>query len=350
MEKERNNFFLDTVVKEDCDYILKKVKTNKLKNSKVLILGGNGFIATYIQAVLVSINCNITSVSLNKPKGLFKAIYKKNKIKFIQMDLTNEKKFQKLLKNKYDFIFHCASYGQPKKWQYNQLSTINLNTNTLKFILDHSVKYKSRVLYLSSAAVYETTKNQKTINESSPLGIGKFTGEIIYANSKIIGEQLCKMYKKKYKIPVYIIRLAHTFGPGQDFKDPRFIPQVLRRALLEKKIYIYDKGKSIRTWGYIADMTIMLLNIIQYGKSLTYNVSGKNHKSFFEIAKSISKFFSNMSVKIKKKKLSFTSPKPSVLKISSKKYHQEFINTDQVNLLSALSKMIYYNKQWQKLN
>jgi hypothetical protein len=41
MEKERNNFFLDTVVKEDCDYILKKVKTNKLKNSKVLILGGN---------------------------------------------------------------------------------------------------------------------------------------------------------------------------------------------------------------------------------------------------------------------------------------------------------------------
>ena len=345
-----NNLIEDNVVREDCNYILKKTNLNKFKNSKILILGGNGFIATYIQAVLGLIKCEITSISLSKPKGLFKSIYKKHKIRFIQMDLTNEKKFKQLIKKKFDFIFHCASYGQPKKWQGNELKTVNLNINLLKLILEHSVKYKSRILYLSSAAIYEIPKNKKIINENSTLGMGKFPGEIMYANSKIIGEQLCKMYKKKYNLPIYIARPAHTYGPGQDFKDQRFIPQIIKRALSEKKIYIYNNGKSVRTWGYIADIIIMLLNIVQYGKSLTYNVSGKNHKSFYEITKFISKIFNNMPVKIKHQKLNYVNPKTTELKISSKKYDLEFKNKTQVNFLDGLRKLIRWNKEWQKLN
>ena len=266
------------------------------------------------------------------------------------MDLTNEKKFKQLIKKKFDFIFHCASYGQPKKWQGNELKTANLNINLLKLILEHSVKYKSRILYLSSASIYEIPKNKKIINENSSLGMGKFPGEIMYVSSKIIGEQLCKIYKKKYNLPIYIVRPAHIYGPGQDFKDQRFIPQILKRALSEKKIYIYNNGKSVRTWGYIADTTIMLLNIIQYGKSLTYNVSGKNHKSFYEITKFISKIFNNMPVKIKHQKLNYVNPIITELKISSKKYDLEFKNKTQVNFLDGLRKLIYWNKEWQKLN
>ena len=347
---ESNNFIKDNIVKEDCKYILKKINLNKLKNSKVLILGGNSFIATYMQAILGLINCKITSISLNKPKGLFKSIYKKYKIKFIQMDLTNGKKLNKILNKKFDYIFHCASYGQPKKWENNESKTIYLNINLVKKILEHSVKNKSRILYLSSAAVYKIPKDKKIVNENSSLDVGKFPGEIIYANSKIIGEQLCKIYKKKYNLPIYIVRPAHTYGPGQDFKDHRFIPQILKRALTEKKIYLLNNGKSVRTWAYIADIIIMLFNIVQYGKSLTYNVSGKNHKSFYEIAKYISKILNKMSVKIKNKKINYVNPKQTVLKVSSAKYDQEFKDKKKINILNGLKKLTIWNKEWQKLN
>ena len=113
---------------------------------------------------------------------------------------------------------------------------------------------------------------------------------MIYANSKIIGEKLCEYYNKKNKIPVYVVRPAHTYGPGQNFKDPRVIPQLLKRVIVEKKIYLYDSGKTVRTWCYISDLIIMLFNIIIKGKSLTYNVSGNDHLSIFQIAKTISKF------------------------------------------------------------
>jgi len=338
------------ILEDDCKYILDNVKLNKFRNAKILILGGNSFIASYIQATLVQTKCKIVSASLNKPKGIFKEIYKNNKIQFIKVNLNDDKKVQKILNKKFDFIFHCATYGQPKKWSGNELSTINLNINLLKLILNHSVKYRSRILYLSSAAVYKIPKKDLIIKENSPLGVGMFSNETIYINSKIIGEELCRFYKKKYKIPVYIVRPAHTYGPGQDFKDPRVIPQILKRAFLEKKIYIYGQGKSVRTWGYIADITIMILNIIQYGKSLTYNVSGKDHKSIREITKIISKLFNNKSIIIKNNNLNYTNSKNTILKISSKKYNLEFNNKVQTKFINGMNKLIQWNRIWQKLN
>ena len=144
---------------------------------------------------------------------------------------------------------------------------------------------------MSSAAVYELPIKNELINENSKLSVGSFDSEIVYANSKIIGEQLCRIYKEKFKIPVYIVRPAHTYGPGQNFKDPRIIPQLIKRAILSKYIFLLNKGNSVRTWGYISDITAMILNIIQFGKSSTYNVSGSDYKSILEIAKTISKIF-----------------------------------------------------------
>jgi len=339
---------LDEIVAKDCREIIENTKLSKIKNKKILVLGGNSFIGNYLQAVLSQINCQIVSVSLNKPKSIIKGI-KKN-FKFIKADLNDEKKTKKILKNKFDFIFHLATYGQPKKWSHNELSTINLNINLLKNVLDHSVKYKSRILYMSSAAVYKLPKKKKLIEENSKLSIGSFDGEIIYANSKIIGEQLCRIYKKKFKIPVYVVRVAHTYGPGQNFKDPRIIPQLIKRAAVNKNIFLFDKGKSIRTWGYISDITVMLLNIIQFGKSYIYNVSGSDHKSIIQVAKIISKFFNNKKIIFKKKKLNYVNLKPSILKISSKKYHLEFKKKFKTNFIDGIRKTIYWNNIWQKLN
>ena len=157
----------DNIVEEDLKFILKNVNLRQFKNSNILILGGNSFLATYIQATLDYANkkglkCNITSLSLNNPKGLFNEIYKKSRrIKFIKMDINNEKNIKKVLKKKFKFIFHCATYGQPKKWDNNQFSTINLSTNILKIILDYSLKNKSKILYFSSADVYSSNKKKK---------------------------------------------------------------------------------------------------------------------------------------------------------------------------------------------
>jgi UDP-glucuronate decarboxylase len=338
---------LDLIVKQDCEKIIESIKTNKFKKKKILILGGNSFLASYIQAVLSFVDCKIFSVSLKKKNNILKKIDKKN-FKFFQADLNDEKKINKILKKKFDFIFHFASYGQPKKWKLNELSTINLNVNLLKNILNHSVKYRSKVLYLSSAAVYKIPKKNKLVDENSALTVGQFDSEIIYANSKIIGEQLCRIYREKYRIPVYIVRPAHTYGPGQNYNDPRIIPQLIKRARYNKNIFLFDRGRSIRTWGYVADISMMILNIVQFGKSMIYNVSGNDHKSIINVAKVISKLSDNKKILLKDKKLNYTNSKYTILKISSKKYNLEFKNKFKTNFIDGIKRTIRWNLLCQK--
>ena len=335
--------FMDKIFKEDCEYILKNINIKKFKNSKILVLGANGFFATYLQGVLSSVKCDITSLSLSKPRGLFKKIYKNSNIKFIKLNLDDLKKFNIIANKKFDYIFHCATYGQPKKWNGNEWSTINLNVNVLKSILDNSIKFRSKILYLSSASVYKLPKNNKIINESSELGLGTFFNEMIYASSKIVGEKLCEYYRNKYKSQVYIARPAHTYGPGQDFNDPRVIPQLIKRAIKEKRIYMFDSGKTVRTWCYIADVTIMLLNIITNGKSLIYNVGGNDYLSIYKIAQIISKSRDNIPIQIKNKNLKFTNSKPSKLKISSNKYKKEFQNKAHISFYDGIDRLIKWN-------
>ena len=342
---------VDQIFSEDCKHIIKNTNLKKIKNTKVLILGSNGFFATYIQAILLIQKCKITSISLNNPRGIFKNLHDNNKINFLKLDLNNESKLKKILKRKFDYIFHCATYGQPQKWENNIFDTINLNTKILKLILEHSVKFKSRVLYLSSAAVYKVSEINDKKKEDSPLSIGNFFSENVYSASKILGEKLCEFYKLKYKIPVFVARPAHTFGPGQDYNiDQRVLPQLVKRALTEKKIYIHDKGKTVRTWTYISDVTIMLLNIVQRGNSLIYNVCGKDSKSIYEIAKTISNLEKIKKVEIKKKRLAFTNENHNKLVLSSEKYDKEFNKIFYIKFTEGLKRFIKWNKEWQKSN
>ena len=50
---------------------------------------------------------------------------------------------------------------------------------------------------------------------------------------------------------------------------------------------MYDSGKTVRTWCYMSDLTIMLLNIITRGKSFIYNVSGEDIYQFMKLLKNI---------------------------------------------------------------
>ena len=92
----------------------------------------------------------------------------------------------------------------------------------------------------------------------------------------------------------------------------------------------------------------MILNIIQFGKSFIYNVSGSDHKSIIEIAKIISKIFKNKKILFKKKNLSYTNSKYTILKISSKKYNLEFKNKFKTNFINGINKTIKWNKLWQR--
>ena len=340
------------IVHLDCLRLIKNISLSKFKNSKVLILGANGFLASYIQESLnlannlLGLNCKITSTSLNKPKGMLREMLQKNKnIKFIQTDLNKKNNLLKF-KEKYDFIFHCATYASPSIFMKNQLETINLNSVVLNFFLDKCKNDNSSLLYISSVDVYGHTKNLKrAITEDLPFENFSNLKRSSYGGSKRTGEALCAFYRKNYKLNIHVVRPAITYGPGLTILVKQVIAEFIRKALYDKKILMLDSGSAIKTYGYISDITEMFLNIIQFGKEMTYNTTGLDNISIFDLASLISKKFDNVQVKLPKKRSNLIHIGSDINRviISSKKYIKEFKKKSFITIDQGTTNLVNWN-------
>ena len=71
-----------SIIELDCLSIINNVSLKKFNNSKVLILGANGFLAKYIQSTLsfanlnYNLKCKVYSLSRNTPK-IFTKFFKR---------------------------------------------------------------------------------------------------------------------------------------------------------------------------------------------------------------------------------------------------------------------------------
>jgi dTDP-glucose 4,6-dehydratase len=74
-------------------------------------------------------------------------------------------------------------------------------------------------------------------------------------------------------LPIITLYCSNNYGPNQH--SEKFIPTIIRSALLNKKIPIYGKGSNIRDWINVRDFADAILKVINKGKvGEVYNVGG----------------------------------------------------------------------------
>ena len=165
----------------------------------------------------------------------------------------------------------------------------------------------------------------------------------LYSESKRMAEVISKMFLDK-ALDIKIARLAIGYGPGVKFDDKRFLSEFIKKALIQKEIKMIDQGLAKRQMGYIVDITEMLLNVLFFGKSIVYNISGLyDEKCIKDIAQIIA---SNLEVKVvipnEDKSLEGT---PSVVVLDIQKYIQEFNKTHFFPIEYGIQRSI----EWLKL-
>lgn len=344
----------ENIIFKECRSRSNEIDLKKFKNKSVCILGGNSFLASYIISILSeenissNLNCKINLYSRNKPSYLVAKLLKRDpKIKFSKFNFHPKSKYKEFfLKKKYDYIFYCLTYGQPAKWLDEELITIWLNTELLKFFLQKSVKDKSILMFFSSVDVYgDTSFYKSSVKEDYNGSVHLFSKRVSYGESKRLGEVLCKVYRENYNLKSYVVRPAHTYGPGMSKGDRRVIVELIQRGLKEKKITLLDKGLSKKTYGYIYDIAKMFILIIQYGNDHTYNTTGKDYISIMDLAKKISNTLTLGSVNVSQSTLSHIQNDKSTSYISSNKAYREF----KIKKLSSMQYGINNLIKWLKL-
>jgi len=205
-----------------------------LKNKNVLITGGRGFIGSHLARTLAKNNTvKIFDIKNNK-------------------DIKNFDLLRKELKD-IDYVFHFAGLifvdeSIKKPLDYIENNIIGSH-NVLRAALECGIK---KVIFSSSAAVYgDSPENPKKedmlLKAKSP-----------YAFSKIIVENLMKIFNKNYGLNTISLRIFNVYGPGQNPNSPyaAVIPIFIKNALLNEDLIIYGDGKQVRDFIFIDDVII----------------------------------------------------------------------------------------------
>lgn len=75
-------------------------------------------------------------------------------------------------------------------------------------------------------------------------------------------ECMCVSYGSEYGVPVKIVRLSQTFGPGVSYEDGRVFAQFARAAIENKNIVLKTKGETYRNYCYTRDAVIGILCVL----------------------------------------------------------------------------------------
>ncbi len=255
-----------------------------MKNKKVVVTGGCGFIGSNLAEELSKDNETIIIDDLSTGKIInIKNLLGKDNVKFIKGSITN----LNLLKNIFediDYVFHQAAIPSVPRSVKNPLRTNNANINgTLDVLIaarDNSVK---KVVYASSSSIYGDTptlpkKESMTLTPLSP-----------YAITKLTGEYYCKVFNDIYKLPTVSLRYFNVYGPRQDplSEYAAVIPKFIRRVLNDEPPIIYGDGEQTRDFTYIKD--VMRANILaaESDKTGVFNIGSGARVPINKLAKMI---------------------------------------------------------------
>ncbi len=275
---------------KDCESILNRVDLSAFSGKTVIIVGSNGLIGSQLARAFFWSNktkgtdIRVLGVSRGEPNLLLQDTLADKRFSYRAQDLSVDYS----IPEKADFIVHCATYAQPKKFLSDGLGTIKLNTELTEALLRKCEKERAAFLFASSSDVYGAPDAAHIPTPETYNGnLSTTAPRSIYGESKRLGETFCSFFRANRNVDAKIARISMVYGPGISVHDDRVMGHFLRKALLNGHVEMLDPGLQIRTWCYITDCAVMLLKIMLSGKEYVYNVGGRDEKSIRGLAELI---------------------------------------------------------------
>ena len=214
-------------------------------SSKLLIIGGTGFIGKKLAKEALKKGFDVTIISLNKPKN------KINEIKYIQVDINNKSELQKiLLFNSFQYVVNLSGYVDHSSFLDGGRSVINTHFNGLQNILE-LIDWNTLKKFVQIGSSDEYGNLEAPQDESM-----KEMPISPYSFAKMSATNLLKMLHITHQFPAVILRFFLVYGPGQE--ENRFLPQIINGCFNNRDFPVSD-GNQLRDFCYIDDAISAIL-------------------------------------------------------------------------------------------
>ena len=248
-----------------------------MKNKKIFVLGGNGFVGKNLLKKLIKNNkLDVFATLFNKKNNEIK------NVKYLSVDLRKYKDCLKITKNK-DMVYICAATSSgASDIENNPLihfkDNLLINLNVFEAAIKNNVK---KIIFISSSTVYPHTKK---IMSEKDVNFKFFPKYFVVGWMKLFSEISGKIFAEysNTKSKILIVRPGNLYGPYDKFneKKSKVIPSLIKKfydcSKDGKKVLIWGNGKDIKNFIFIEDFIENLIKVsFKFKKNEKINIASK---------------------------------------------------------------------------
>lgn len=258
-------------------------------NKRIFITGGTGFFGRWLLQILCTLVAN---------KGLAIEIYvlSRNPEKFLSAN--SDFPFQKYIKFvqgdvasfvlpdiELDYLIHMATTAAVETFAgEDQLKKLDLLYSGTKHTLDQVAKRGvKKVLFTSSGVVYGPSSRESYSEDMLQAPQTTLTSSAL-GEGKRLAEYLISYYAEKYAFDYSIARCFSFFGPFLPLDIHYAIGNFMNDAIVNSEITVKGSGRELRSYLYIADAWVWMLDMLMHADNQIYNVGSSKSLSIGELA------------------------------------------------------------------
>lgn len=260
----------------------------KLKNSKVLVIGGGGFIGSHLVAELLKHPVGEVIIYDNFTRGKMTNIEhslndERCSIYPFGGDIRDTDILNKAMEG-IDYVFHLSAMWLLHCKDFPRTAfrvNIEGTYNVLEACVKNNVK---KLIYSSSASVYGDAV-EVPMTEDHP-----FNNTNFYGATKIAGESMCTAFNDRYGLEVIGLRYMNVYGPGQDQHAvySGVVPIMLNKIAAGETPIINGDGSQAYDFIYVEDVARANIASLESDQKFGYyNVGTEVQTSIKELCETI---------------------------------------------------------------
>lgn len=261
----------------------------ELGNTTFFISGATGLIGSQIVRLLLYLNdtysLHLKIVCLARSWDRLRVVYETELLAHPAIEVVIGDVCQSIgYEGHVDYLIHGAAMTASAAFVTSPVEVIRTNVEGAFQMLEFCRKKEVRsAAYLSTMEVYGNITTEIPVTEETLGPLDILSPRSSYPQSKRLCETLCAAYSHEYNVPVKIVRLTQTFGPGVSFDDTRVFAQFARAAYRREDIVLHTEGKTKRNYLFVIDAVMAILTVLLRGSDGTsYNAA--NEEIFLSIS------------------------------------------------------------------
>ncbi|MBI2139413.1 SDR family NAD(P)-dependent oxidoreductase [Candidatus Woesearchaeota archaeon] len=222
----------------------------------ILVTGAAGFIGSHTCEALIA--KGYTVIGADDFNDYYDPAIKRNNVQkmisdkrfgLIAGDIRDRAKMlEAFTRHGFDAVVHLAARAGVRASMQNPELYFDVNVNGTKNLLGLAAQFRvKKFVFGSSSSVYGA-------NTKAPFSEDDKLDSIIspYAESKKLGEEACREYHDKFKLPIVCLRFFTVYGPrGRPDMAPYLF---VKNILAGKPIKKYGDGSSQRDYTFVSDI------------------------------------------------------------------------------------------------